>query len=105
MVTLDGNSNPVKVVKFLHPLKTLLKSVTLGILNVLIVVNWLHPMNKPFIEPDTFTVILDIDVNGQKYKSMPIFHPSYLLRNHSMEAGKPRVLMLEDLKKIRDIII
>ena len=48
---------------------------------------------------------LDIDVNGQKYKSMPIFHPSYLLRNHSMEAGKPRALMLEDLKKIRDIII
>ena len=47
---------------------------------------------------------LDIDVNGQKYKSMPIFHPSYLLRNHSMEAGKPRALMLEDLKKIRDII-
>ena len=38
-VILDGNSNPVKVVKLLHPLKTLRKSVTLGILNVLIVVN------------------------------------------------------------------
>lgn len=43
---------------------------------------------------------LDIDVNGQKYKAIPIFHPSYLLRNHSMEAGKPRTLMLEDLNNI-----
>lgn len=43
---------------------------------------------------------LDIDVNGTKFKAMPIFHPSYLLRNHSLEAGKPRALMLDDLKNI-----
>ena len=33
-------------------------------------------------------------------KMMPIFHPSYLLRNHSLEEGSPRWLMTEDLKKI-----
>ena len=34
-------------------------------------------------------------------KMMPIFHPSYLLRNHSLEEGSPRWLMKEDLKKIK----
>ncbi len=43
---------------------------------------------------------LEVEVNGDKYKSMSIFHPSYLLRNHSMDEGKPRALMLEDLKLI-----
>ena len=32
-------------------------------------------------------------------KMMPIFHPSYLLRNHSTEEGSPRFFMLQDLKK------
>ena len=35
---------------------------------------------------------------------MPIFHPSYLLRNHSLEEGKPRQLTLSDLKKICEYI-
>ena len=43
---------------------------------------------------------LEVEVNGDKYKAMAIFHPSYLLRNHSLEEGKPRALMLEDLKLI-----
>ncbi len=43
---------------------------------------------------------LDITVNNKLYKAIPIFHPSYLLRNHSMEEGKPRALMLDDLKEI-----
>lgn len=47
---------------------------------------------------------LEVDVHGKKYKSMAIFHPSYLLRNHSMEEGKPRALMLNDLKLILDEI-
>ncbi len=34
---------------------------------------------------------------------IPIFHPSYLLRNHSLEAGSPRDLMLKDLKMIKQL--
>lgn len=45
--------------------------------------------------------IFAIEINGKKYPSMPIFHPSYLLRNHSTESGFPRDLMLKDLIKIK----
>ena len=38
-------------------------------------------------------------------KMMPIFHPSYLLRNHSTEEGSPRWLMLEDLKKAKNSLL
>ena len=34
-------------------------------------------------------------------KMMPIFHPSYLLRNHSMEEGSPRRLMEKDLQEVK----
>ena len=44
---------------------------------------------------------LEIDVGNKSYKAMAIFHPSYLLRNHSVEVGKPRWLMLQDLKNIK----
>lgn len=37
---------------------------------------------------------------GKKYSAMPIFHPSYLLRNHSVEKNSPRDLMLKDLKLV-----
>jgi len=43
---------------------------------------------------------LDININNETYKAMAIFHPSYLLRNHSLEENSPRDLMLKDLKKI-----
>ena len=33
---------------------------------------------------------------------MPIFHPSYLLRNPSRDPGKPVSLTLEDLRQVRD---
>ena len=48
--------------------------------------------------------LMEIEVKGCKYKAMPIFHPSYLLRQHSTEVGSPRDLMLQDLKKIKSII-
>lgn len=48
--------------------------------------------------------LMDIEVKGKKYKAMPIFHPSYLLRQHSTEVGTPRDLMLQDLKKIKSMI-
>jgi uracil-DNA glycosylase len=32
---------------------------------------------------------------------MPIFHPSYLLRNPSREPGSPKSLMWEDIRKAR----
>lgn len=36
-------------------------------------------------------------------KLMPIFHPSYLLRNDSREKGSPKWLMWQDIKEIRRI--
>ena len=33
---------------------------------------------------------------------MAIFHPSYLLRNHSLEQGSPRWLMKKDLENIKN---
>lgn len=32
---------------------------------------------------------------------MPIFHPSYLLRNPSRDPGSPKALMWEDIRKVR----
>ena len=36
-------------------------------------------------------------------KLMPIFHPSYLLRNDSREKGSPKWLMWQDIQEIRRI--
>ena len=36
-------------------------------------------------------------------KVMPIFHPSYLLRNPSKEPGKPKWLTWQDLKKVKKV--
>ncbi len=47
----------------------------------------------------------DVDVNGKSYKAMAIYHPSYLLRNHSMENGSPRRLMQQDLAEIKSEIL
>lgn len=49
--------------------------------------------------------LMEIEVLGKKYIAMAIFHPSYLLRQHSLEPGAPRDLMLQDLKKIKSLII
>lgn len=48
--------------------------------------------------------VLELEIGGKVRKCIPIFHPSYLLRYHSLEEGSPRDLMLKDLKKIRDLI-
>lgn len=48
--------------------------------------------------------IMEIEVLGKKYKAVPIFHPSYLLRQHSTEPGAPRDLMLQDLKNINQML-
>jgi len=45
--------------------------------------------------------VLELEIGGKLRKCMPIFHPSYLLRYHSLEEGSPRDLMLKDLKKIK----
>lgn len=34
-------------------------------------------------------------------KVMPVFHPSYLLRNESREIGSPKWLMWQDIKEVR----
>ncbi len=36
-------------------------------------------------------------------KMMPIFHPSYLLRNDSKEKGSPKWFMWQDIKEIRRV--
>ena len=41
-----------------------------------------------------------IEQDGRSW--MPIFHPSYLLRNPSRDPGKPVSLTLEDLRQVRD---
>lgn len=38
-------------------------------------------------------------------KLVPIFHPSYLLRQHSTEENSPRDLMLKDLKMVKELSI
>lgn len=48
---------------------------------------------------------MTVSVDGVDYKAMTIFHPSYLLRNHSMEEGSPRRLMQEDLRNIKNTIL
>lgn len=48
--------------------------------------------------------IFEIEVRGKKYNAMPIFHPSYLLRNHSLESNSPRDLMHKDLIKAKDFV-
>ncbi len=47
----------------------------------------------------------EVEINGKQYKAMAIFHPSYLLRNHSMEEGSPRRLMQQDLAVIKSEIL
>ena len=47
--------------------------------------------------------VLNIEIAGETRKCIPIFHPSYLLRYHSLEEGSPRDLMLKDLKKIKSM--
>ena len=48
--------------------------------------------------------ILNISIGGIERQCIPIFHPSYLLRYHSLEEGSPRNLMLKDLKRIKELI-
>ena len=40
-------------------------------------------------------------ITRENIKYMPIFHPSYLLRNSSNEKGKPKWLTIQDLKKVK----
>ncbi len=41
---------------------------------------------------------------GPNYcKMMPIFHPSYLLRNDSREKGSPKWLMWQDIKEVKKV--
>ena len=35
---------------------------------------------------------------------MPLFHPSYLLRNASKEKGAPKWLTWQDIKKVKSIL-
>lgn len=37
-------------------------------------------------------------------KAMPIFHPSYLLRNPSKEKGTPKWLMWQDIREVRRVM-
>ena len=46
-----------------------------------------------------------VNINNKEYRAMAIFHPSYLLRNHSMQEGSPRRLMQQDLREIRNSIL
>ena len=41
------------------------------------------------------------EIAGKTRKFIPVFHPSYLLRYHSLEEGSPRYLFKEDLTAVR----
>ncbi len=41
------------------------------------------------------------ELNGRKI--MPIFHPSYLLRNQSRQPGSPKSLMWQDIQDVRRV--
>ncbi|MDR1168749.1 MAG: uracil-DNA glycosylase [Heliobacteriaceae bacterium] len=63
---------------------------------------------KSFYQGDKKTTIskirgqwFDVNVEGKTYPAMAIFHPSYLLRNHSREVGSPRRLMEQDLNEVK----
>ena len=67
---------------------------------------------KSFVELDKKTTIskvrgqwMTVSVDGVDYRAMTIFHPSYLLRNHSMGEGSPRRLMQQDLAEIKNQIL
>ena len=47
----------------------------------------------------------EVEVNGKSYRAMAIYHPSYLLRNHSMDDASPRRLMQQDLAEIKSEIL
>lgn len=64
---------------------------------------------KSFVELDKKQTIskvrgqwMSVTVDGVEYPAITIFHPSYLLRNHSMEEGSPRRLMQQDLAEIKN---
>lgn len=48
--------------------------------------------------------VLELEIGGKMRNCIPIFHPSYLLRYHSLEEGSPRDLMLKDLRKIKSML-
>jgi len=48
--------------------------------------------------------IFEAEAAGKLRKFFPIFHPSYLLRYHSVEAGSPRYLFKQDLITVRNIV-
>ena len=67
---------------------------------------------KSFVELDKKQTIskvrgkwMTVTVDGVEYKAITIFHPSYLLRNRSMEEGSPRRLMQQDLTEIKNTIL
>lgn len=43
-------------------------------------------------------------INGKIYNCTAIFHPSFLLRNHSLEENLPRDLFLKDLINIKNYL-
>lgn len=64
---------------------------------------------KSFVELDKKQTIskvrgqwMTVTVDGVEYPAITIYHPSYLLRNHSMEEGSPRRLMQQDLAEIKN---
>lgn len=67
---------------------------------------------KSFVELDKKQTIskvrgqwMTINVDGKDYRAITIFHPSYLLRNHSLDEGSPRRLMKQDLANIKNEIL
>ena len=63
-----------------------------------------YPTKTPISKIRGEILNVKIGNSNETRKCIPIFHPSYLLRYHSLEAGSPRDLMLKDLIKIKQLI-
>ena len=46
----------------------------------------------------------DVDYMDEPLYIMPLFHPSYLLRNSSNEKGKPKWLTWQDMKEVKNAL-
>lgn len=61
-------------------------------------------INKNFLKNNKISEIRGYFFESQNIQFVPIFHPSYLLRQHSEEKTAPRALTLQDFIHIKEYV-
>ena len=59
---------------------------------------------KPFWEKSRISNLRGDFFESQGIQFVPVFHPSYLLRQHSEDEGAPRSLTLQDFINIKEYV-